>query len=259
MLRFILFFTFVILILSCGTHKSIPTPKATIDSCKVDLDTCPVYNEVEEIRVDAIKREKIEKIETPDLSENDLKPLKGKPSVNLEKTKSLPKKTPNSENGQLLYSMEDTMSVGISYRVVVRILNSKNESSISEGLEVVSRVESIRTSSTMQVEMIDPHKAFSITASNNSQIQIVDSIEYTEWIFNVMPLESGRHPLSIVSSIITENGKKDRTYSNTVFVKMNIIRQTEDFWESEWKWLFTTLIIPLIIWWYKNRKKSDAS
>lgn len=156
--------------------------------------------------------------------------------------------------------MSDTMRVGISYRVVVRILNGKVESQITEGLDMVSKVESIRTSSTMQVEMIDPDKAFSITASNNSQIQIVDSMEYTEWVFNVTPIESGRHPLSIVSSIITEGGKKDRTYSNTVFVKMNIIHQTEDFWESEWKWLFTTLIIPIIGWWYKNRKKSkDAS
>lgn len=175
------------------------------------------------------------------------------------KSKSLPPQSTSAsnKNGQLVYSMPDTMTVGASYKVVVRIINTNKESliTINEGLSMVSKIEHIRTSSTMQVELNDPDKSFTISKSNSSEIQIVDSVEYTEWIFNVIPSKAGIHPLSIVSSIITANGTKDKTYINTVFVKMNILHDTEEFWDKEWKWLFSTIIIPFIVWFYNNRKK----
>jgi len=165
----------------------------------------------------------------------------------------------NNQSGQLLYHLSDTMKLGITSKVIIRIVNGRSSVAISEGLSNTSRIESIRTSSTMEVEIKDPHSAFNIKSLNNSKIQFIDSIEYTEWSFSITPIKSGRHPLTIVSSIITEGGRRDRVYNNTILVESNIMHKTKSFWDAEWKWLFTTLIIPFIIWFYKKRKsKSDT-
>lgn len=163
----------------------------------------------------------------------------------------IPKKS--DKNGQLVYSIEDTMKLGINYNVVVRILNGKSDE-IGLGLDK-SNLQDIKTSSNMEVEMVDPDKAFNITA-NNSQTQIVDSLEYTEWTFIVKPILAGSHPLTITSSIIQENGKKEKTYSQVIYVKNDVIVTAKGFWQTYWQWVFSTIIIPLSIWLYNQNKKS---
>ena len=240
---------FAVLITSCSSSRNseIKPERNQIDSVQVlHLDTCVEISDtgfyfLEEEPIVLESKRPIDKnlnIKEPSQS-NSKKAIKQK-SVNPQG-----QKVSTNKNGQLIYSLPDTMRVGINHRVVVRIINSQVETNISEGLTHTSEVVSIRTSSTMQVEMVDANKAFLITSSN-SQIQIVDSIEYTEWIFDVKPIKSGNHPLNIVSSIITDDGRKDKTYSHTVYVKMNIVSQSKSFWQEEWKWIFSSLIIPLM-------------
>lgn len=107
MLRFVLFFTFLISVLSCGTHKSIPTlPKNTIDTSKVYLDTCPV-EEVEEIRVDVIKKEKLnkEKKQISDPPKDDMSTSSSNKENRPGKTKPSKKSSNSDKNGQLVYNL----------------------------------------------------------------------------------------------------------------------------------------------------------
>lgn len=252
---------FAVLITSCGSSRNseIKPERNQIDSVQVlHLDTCAEISDtgfyfLEEEPIVLESKRPIDKsidIKEPSQSDNK-KAIKQKP-VNPQNQKV------NTKNGQLMYSIEDTMKLGINYKVVVRILNGKNQTEITSGVKSSAVVEDIKTSSTMEVEMIDPDKAFNITSSN-SQIQVVDSLEYTEWIFIVRPILSGSHPLTITSSIIQENGKKEKTYSKDIYVKSNVAVSVKGFWSTYWQWLFSTIIIPLVVWFYKNKKSKDAS
>ena len=253
---------FAVLITSCSSSRNseIKPERNQIDSVQVlHLDTCVEVSDtgfyfLEEESIVLESKRPIDKnlnIKEPSQS-NDKKAIKQKP-VNPQS-----QKVSTNKNGQLMYSIEDTMKLGINYKVVVRILNGKNRTEITSGVKSSAVVEDIKTSSTMEVEMVDPDKAFNITSSN-SQIQVVDSLEYTEWIFIVKPILSGSHPLTITSSIIQENGKKEKTYSKDIFVKSNVVVSVKGFWATYWQWLFSTIIIPFVIWLYKNKKSKDAS
>jgi hypothetical protein len=248
---------FAVLITSCSSSRNseIKPERNQIDSVQVlHLDTCVEISDtgfyfLEEEPL-ALEKKPID-IKEPSQS-NDKKAIKQKP-VNPQG-----QKVSTNKNGQLMYSIEDTMKLGINYKVVVRILNGKNRTEITSDVKSSAVVEDIKTSSTMEVEMVDPDKAFNIT-SGNSQIQVVDSLEYTEWIFIVKPVLSGSHPLTITSSIIQENGKKEKTYSKDIFVRSNVVVSVKGFWATYWQWLFSTIIIPFVIWLYRNKKSKDAS
>lgn len=164
------------------------------------------------------------------------------------------------KTGNLVYDIPDTMKYMNIYQVVVRIDRTPKKEFVFEGL--TDPVEAtIRTSDVMEVELIDPtEKSFSIVRINNPQ-QIVDTIDYTQWVFDVVPLRSGSLKLKVVVSIISNGNKKQVVYSDDVTVTSNIVAlakvQTKTFFEKHWKWVMTVIVIPFVIWFYNSKKKKN--
>ena len=130
---------------------------------------------------------------------------------------------------------------------------------ISENLNGKLISKNIKTSDNMQVELIDPTGECFKISEINSKKQLVDS-SYTEWIFNVMPLRSGKNKLNLVISIFRKDDVKQKVYSDEIYVQSNAPAQIKTFWYDNWKWSIETLIIPIItwlfgIWWGKRSEK----
>ena len=164
------------------------------------------------------------------------------------------------DNGRILYVVPDTMLVMKNYEIVIRISKSNSQTTISQNIQRKDKVktEQIKTTSKMQVELIDPQKdCFNITSVNSSK-QLVDST-YTEWKFNVQPIKSGTNRLDLVVSIFLNEDLKQVSYSDEIFVKANPKAQIKDFWSTNWKWIFEKLVLPLVTWfigyWMGKKKK----
>lgn len=176
----------------------------------------------------------------------------------IEKNRTI-KSSQQSELGQIIYKVPDTMSVGTNYQIIVRISKSQTNIEINDGLGNNVIKKSIRTSDRMQVQLKDPtEKNFKIVEIN-SEDQIVDST-YTEWRFNVIPQKSGHNQLLLVVSIFKGQDLKQIVYSDDIWVKTNAKVQISNFWSNYWQWSMDKILIPIItflfgLWWSKRRKK----
>lgn len=162
--------------------------------------------------------------------------------------------------GQIIYKVPDTMIVMKNYQITIRISRNKNLSNIDENLSNVIK-KSIKTTSKMEVSLVDPSpdkKSFNILPINRPD-QIVDSTDYTEWIFQVSPIRSGLNKLNLVVSIIKNGDTKQVVYTDEIFVKSNSPAQIKRWWEVNWEWSMDKIIIPIVLWifgvWVGRRRK----
>lgn len=163
------------------------------------------------------------------------------------------------KEGKLIYSIPDTMKLGNTYTLRIRINRDINHLKLTDTL-YKQQVINIKTTSSMEVIVIDPStedsKSFSILKQNSDK-QLIDDSDYTEWVYSVKPLKSGKLKLNIIISIIKNDNKKEIVYFNSVYVKSDNVVVVETFWEKYWQWIMSTIIIPFIIFIYKKRKNKE--
>lgn len=170
--------------------------------------------------------------------------------------------TAGFRHGKLVYDIPDTMQYKKEYHVVVRIHRDRKCLFIYEGLDN-PKEGLIRTGDIMEVTLTDPTgEAFFINKINEGS-QIVDSSDFTEWVFHVRPLRSGELKLFLVASIISSGAKRDIVHQNVVYVKTSVqqivTEQTAGFFFLHWKWLLTALVIPFVIFLLKRRKEENST
>jgi hypothetical protein len=152
-----------------------------------------------------------------------------------------------SDLGQVIYKVPDTMQVMKNYDIIVRISKSQTNVEIHNNLNGRVVQKSIKTSNKMQVELVDPTgSSFKVTPVNVEK-QFVDST-YTEWRFNVTPLISGNNKLDLVISIFKDDDVKQIVYSDEIYVRSNPKAEIKSFWYENWKWFFEKMLIPLGTW-----------
>jgi hypothetical protein len=163
-----------------------------------------------------------------------------------------------SDLGQVIYKVPDTMQVMKNYDIIIRISRSNTNVEISQNLNGKVITKNIKTSHTMQVELVDPTGECFKVSEVNSQKQIVDS-SYTEWRFNVTPLKSGNNKLNLVVSIFKNDDVKQTVYSDEIYVQANAPAQIKSFWYENWKWSMEKIIIPILAWlfgrWWGKRSE----
>lgn len=170
-------------------------------------------------------------------------------------------KLPSSAIGDINYVIQDSMAVNETEEIVV---------TISEGLtrdEVISRVKyleenknnvktnELRIAPIMSVSLIDPTgENFRIVPITPTE-QFLEDNEITFWKWNVTPLNKGNNPLTLtVNVILGDKTKNVEVYEDLVYVYSTetIWDKVVYFWKSDWKWIFSTLLIPLFIWLYNK-------
>lgn len=212
-----------------------------------DVPPPPPLKEVNKVYI------KNEKEETQSTKSN-----KGQKKTDIKKVVA----TKKYDLGNVVYNIPDTMVVLNSYIIKVRINKITNIMNIKGNLgpgRIVDTV--IKISDKMEVTIKDEStgtdKYFEISKINNDQ-QLIESDDYTEWIFNVKPLKFGNKKLNIVISIVKDGSKKEIVYTDSIYIKMNVKNEVISFWGKYWQWSFTTFIIPIFIYfWKRKNKKGD--
>lgn len=173
--------------------------------------------------------------------------------------------------GLIAYSVPSEMQVGEEYSVKVRIskqndktvlLVGDREIPISDNLDSV-RVETITVSPIMSASLLSSKKDFEITPLS-TEIQNIDQDGYTEWEWNVIPLQDGENSLKLNVKIrIKEDGNdyyKDITvFQRKIKVKSNLGSSIKDLISNNWEWFMGVIFIPLFQWFWLlwKRKKED--
>lgn len=248
-MRLILISFIILLFSSCNIQKNIPI--AIVNSDIVD-DTVMV---AENMVVLEMMENHIDEMSFS-MSEN--RELTEQPLVveTIENNRTI---TSTNEGGNVVYKIPTDMTVRSTYQVVVRI--SKSKVKIYENLNGAVKSSIISVTQTMEVNLIDSspsdYKMFDIVP-NNTGVQLVeDNEEVTQWTWDITPVRSGTSKLKIVISIIRDGVAKETVYEDTVVVRADVTKTVPFFISKYWQWIFSTLIIPIVIWYYKRKKKKE--
>lgn len=180
----------------------------------------------------------------------------------------------NNSTGTIAYSVPKEMQVGKSYQIKLRITKEKGkeinkmlivggdrEIPISD-VQIDSKVtiENIRVENTMTAELISQNDIFTITPLNTNK-QIIEKESYTEWGWIVSPQKSGKTFLKLIIKIKIENNgelnyKDIVVFDKNIEVKSNFSHGVKSWISQYWQWLLSTIIIPIIIFFYKRREKN---
>jgi len=169
--------------------------------------------------------------------------------------------TNNISLGNVVYKTPDTMQVLCESKVIVRIFKDRMDtSSVIEGMGSKVTMVPINVSGKMEVKLVDPSPdsdpTFNIKSVTKTEQNIMDDV-WTEWEFTVIPLKPGIKELNLVITIIYDGGKKEQVWSDLIKVKSNVPMKVLGFWEKYWQWLFTTIILPVIVYFWKKRKREE--
>ena len=174
----------------------------------------------------------------------------------------------NPELGIVAYSVPKEMQVGKTYTVKLRISKEKNKVQLIRGdgipiadIKVDSRIiiSSIRVEPVMSAKLLTDSSKM-IIQPVSTETQDIEKQGFTEWAWRLTPIKGGDVLLRIVVNIKQKvDGdvilKDIPVYDEVVSIKSNVVFSVGGFISQYWQWIMTTIIIPLVVWFY-NKKKS---
>lgn len=90
--------------------------------------------------------------------------------------------------------------------------------------------------------------------------QAITQDDTTEWLWNLTPKSTGLHTvdLSVTAVVKVDNDSTThhiRTFTKSVKIEITPKQVMSNWFDKYWQWSFTTLILPLVLWYYKKKKK----
>jgi hypothetical protein len=120
--------------------------------------------------------------------------------------------------------------------------------------EIIKKV-SVPITQTMDIIMTcSPLDAIEIHQVVHSQQAILDG-EVTHWEWQCKAKKIGDAHLKLVVSRITQNGKKVSVLEESLVVKIRPVNMFKSFMHNNWQWLIGVILIPLLIFVAKRKKK----
>ncbi len=247
--------------------------KCPLEFGLVDNSGCPVVV----ANYEKIESNPVRKIEQQKQAENPKTIVKKNIKVEDKTSQIIDNQlTENITPGTMAYSVPEEMKVGNTYNIKLRISKDNNKIQLINGdrditisdtsIKSIVTIESIRVEPIMSAQLVSDEKSFEIK-SLSTEVQNIEESGYTEWQWLIKPLKGGENFLKLVVKVrVKEDGQefyKDITvFDKKIPVKSNTIFTVKSFLSQYWQWIMTTIIIPLIIWFYKKRsedKKNNKS
>ncbi len=117
-----------------------------------------------------------------------------------------------------------------------------------EGYEVriTPRMEARLTGQNFKIEAVTP------------ETQAISTHEMTEWQWDVKPERGGKQVLHLTLNALvyvqnTSTPRTIRSFDRTIEVQVSRRRLVSDWFRDNWYWI-GTVIVPLVIWWWRNRR-----
>jgi|GEM_PF-3495588 len=167
--------------------------------------------------------------------------------------------------GAVVFTAPDTMHSGDTSAVDLRIAAKGREGNILEDLPQGVTSTAVQEHITPVMEAhLDGGSGMDVQ-SLTKEVQSVAGGGFAEWRWNVTPKSAGKQRLTITISVHLTypdghvEAKTVRTMTRDVTVSANVSGSVKGFFASYWQWLTTTLIIPIVIFFYRKRSGSAAA
>lgn len=171
--------------------------------------------------------------------------------------------------GSFLFNPPNEMTVGESERVEVRIqkgitvtVGISGTPALASGLlgNGVPTIEPIRVGTFMDAKLSGEYfKISPLTAEE----QILGDDGYTQWEWDISPLQSGTLKLNLVVSVrikIPDGGEETKTYAvkdKVVTVSVNPVYSGREFVANSWQWLLI-IIAGIVLGWLIVKRKPET-
>ncbi|MEM8584293.1 MAG: hypothetical protein AAGF87_08495 [Bacteroidota bacterium] len=137
-------------------------------------------------------------------------------------------KSVHYKDGHLMYQIPDRMQQGQRYECRVRIARQLDQLLKDLPSKEFIHTEEIPVAQVMEVEIIDPsgtdNPAFNLLLLSDGE-QVVEELDYTEWLFLIRPLLAGEHLLYIRVSVLFEINGKERKKNVLVNRQIEVITE----------------------------------
>jgi hypothetical protein len=173
----------------------------------------------------------------------------------------------DTTSGIIAYSFPTKMVVGKKYKIKVRITKSRSEKTVlvigdrnipinDVDIDSKVKIEDIRVDGVMSAKLIGDESSFSITQLS-SELQNIDDGGYTEWSWLVTPLKSGEVYLKLIIKVRIDNDvKRDIVvFDKKLDIEPDRVWSFKTWFGKYWQWLLSTIIIPILVWLYKRKRK----
>lgn len=148
-------------------------------------------------------------------------------------------------------NIEDTVSIRVA------LSPDQGAAAVSARIEEPGKriAETLQVSNLMQARLTG--EGFKIVSVTPEKQAVSSGI--TEWLWDVTPLEEGKHQLTLsMDALITVNGevvpKTLRTYRKPIEVEVTTAQVAGNLLSEHGKWAWSTLLLPLFAWFAKKRK-----
>jgi hypothetical protein len=113
-----------------------------------------------------------------------------------------------------------------------------------EQVRVAPRMEAVLSGQNFRITAITP------------ALQAVSRSEPTEWRWEVSPTTPGAHRLHLaLNARVTDTARTLRTFDRTILVNVTAGQRVASFVGNNWKWLWTTALVPLGGWLWQRRRR----
>lgn len=117
----------------------------------------------------------------------------------------------------------------------------------------VSRITDVKlTAPSFEVDAITPSR------------QVLKDKDINTWKWTLRPKSSGKHTIDItVLAVVEAEGVRVEntlvTFARQVQIEITPQQLLSQWFAKYWQWLASTIVIPLLLWWYKSRKRDTVS
>jgi hypothetical protein len=161
--------------------------------------------------------------------------------------------------GRILFNPPERMDVGEESLVEVRISRNITDD-IGRGLLGKGKIElhDVQIGPFMTVKL-NGGEAFEVK-NRTPEDQFISPRDYTQWSYDVKALNAGTQTLFLAVGIRIkfEHGGEEKRfyplYEKRIDVHVNVARSISEFWNHNWQWLGSAILIPLLaatirVWW----------
>jgi hypothetical protein len=156
--------------------------------------------------------------------------------------------------GELLISGLHEMRVAAPEPFILRIASKGQSDGMDSDLPSGGQTSTseLHVTPTMRAELTGT--GFTILRTSDER-QIIGGGSFTEWSWHVTPTESGNREL--VATVYVELDGRSKGFPKRwpVHVSANIGQSVSLFVAKNWQWLSSTLLIPLVLFFWRQRKK----
>jgi hypothetical protein len=156
--------------------------------------------------------------------------------------------------GELLIGAPHEMRVGVTEQFILRIASAGQNDGIASDLPTGGQTSTSTLHVTPMMRATLAGTGFTIQSTSDEK-QLIGGGSFTEWSWQVTPTESGNRELVANVYVEIDGRVKGIPKRWPVHVSANPGRSFSLFLKSNWQWLSSTLVIPLALFFWRQRKK----